>query len=429
MGQCFGIKNLRRCERQAGKKRFCQAHRRQPIYWIFVFIFTIVAGSASIYSALKSDEVVIDRIAELERQLQLGNILDEDAVYYNYLITQEKFEELVDLFGAAITNKTIEFSTAYSRRAEVYFHLRNFNKAVSDFQKAIKFDSSNAVLFNNLGVAFNGLGNGDSALAMYKKAINLDPNNDTFYRNAARRLFDASRFRESETYINKAFALDSDDIYNLNILAIIAQKLGDPDESEQKFDEALRLSPNNPITYFNIGGFFKERGDTSKSIKMYKISIEKDSTYLRPYIPLSNLLKTIGETDEAIKYYEKGTRIVPQQNSDLFFNYGTTLKSLNRHQEAIKQFKKATQIDSTDAGAFISWGATLRAMGNPQEATFKYEKAAEIDSTDAKIYYNWGNALKDLGRGEESTKMYRKFLKFSRGKYPERESRISSIVD
>jgi len=46
-------RNLRRCNRSVEGRLFCVDHRRQPIVWIFVLIFTVIAGSASIYSALQ----------------------------------------------------------------------------------------------------------------------------------------------------------------------------------------------------------------------------------------------------------------------------------------------------------------------------------------------------------------------------------------
>lgn len=52
--RCLGInRNLRRCNRTVEGRPFCFDHRRQPIVWIFILIFTVIAGSASIYSALQ----------------------------------------------------------------------------------------------------------------------------------------------------------------------------------------------------------------------------------------------------------------------------------------------------------------------------------------------------------------------------------------
>ncbi len=49
--QCWGLKrNLTRCQRTGDWRLFCDEHKRQPLVWLFTLVFTVIAGSASIYS-------------------------------------------------------------------------------------------------------------------------------------------------------------------------------------------------------------------------------------------------------------------------------------------------------------------------------------------------------------------------------------------
>lgn len=53
--RCFGIKkNLHRCARTGDWALLCHEHKRQPIVWGFVFIFTMLSGASSIYSVVES---------------------------------------------------------------------------------------------------------------------------------------------------------------------------------------------------------------------------------------------------------------------------------------------------------------------------------------------------------------------------------------
>lgn len=52
MARCFGItRNLHRCSRIGDWKLFCSEHQRQPLAWLFVFVFTVLGGLASMQSA------------------------------------------------------------------------------------------------------------------------------------------------------------------------------------------------------------------------------------------------------------------------------------------------------------------------------------------------------------------------------------------
>ncbi len=56
MNRCYGYtKNLQRCSRNGEWRFFCHEHKRQPVIWIFTLIFTILAGSTSIYSVFWGD--------------------------------------------------------------------------------------------------------------------------------------------------------------------------------------------------------------------------------------------------------------------------------------------------------------------------------------------------------------------------------------
>lgn len=53
--RCLGlVKNLRRCRRPASRWLFCHDHTRQPLVWLAFFIFTVLAGTASILSAIRT---------------------------------------------------------------------------------------------------------------------------------------------------------------------------------------------------------------------------------------------------------------------------------------------------------------------------------------------------------------------------------------
>src|SRR5579864_194392 len=50
--RCWGVtRNLHRCGRCGEWKLFCEDHKRQPLIAASFLLFTVIAGTASIYSA------------------------------------------------------------------------------------------------------------------------------------------------------------------------------------------------------------------------------------------------------------------------------------------------------------------------------------------------------------------------------------------
>ena len=73
MRRCWGItRNLRRCGRLGNWKLFCSDHRFQPIGCVFFIVFTVVAGTASIYSAWfqrKPVPVIVSPVKSSDRDI------------------------------------------------------------------------------------------------------------------------------------------------------------------------------------------------------------------------------------------------------------------------------------------------------------------------------------------------------------------------
>ena len=70
-------------------------------------------------------------------------------------------------------------------RADSLYKLRQPEKALEDYAKALELNPKDAIGFNNRGLVFHESKDLDKALEDYNTAINLDPTNPAFYENRA----------------------------------------------------------------------------------------------------------------------------------------------------------------------------------------------------------------------------------------------------
>ena len=63
------------------------------------------------------------------------------------------------------------------RRGRVYYGMRQYDRAIADYDEAIRLDPNNAVVVYARGAAYMDKGQYDRAIADYDQAIRLDPNN------------------------------------------------------------------------------------------------------------------------------------------------------------------------------------------------------------------------------------------------------------
>jgi len=69
-----------------------------------------------------------------------------------------------------------KYGTAYNNRGAVYFDMKDYKKAIADFEKAVEIGSDLTATFNNLGLCYYQLGDYDAAIDCYNRALSVNQN-------------------------------------------------------------------------------------------------------------------------------------------------------------------------------------------------------------------------------------------------------------
>src|SRR3989344_5784415 len=96
-------------------------------------------------------------------------------------------------------------------RGNAYFKLRDIEKSIASFDKAIELDPNDAQAYNNRGFAKNKLGQYEQAIADFDKAIELNPNYAVAYNNRGYTKTKLEQFDEAFLDFNKAIEIDPND--------------------------------------------------------------------------------------------------------------------------------------------------------------------------------------------------------------------------
>jgi len=97
----------------------------------------------------------------------------------NIKLLERKYQDAISSYTKAI-ELFPHSAIYYSNRAASYSHVGEHAKAVDDCNNAIKIDPNYAKAYSRLGLAYFSLGKYKEAVQLgYKKALELDPNNET----------------------------------------------------------------------------------------------------------------------------------------------------------------------------------------------------------------------------------------------------------
>lgn len=134
--------------------------------------------------------------------------------------------------------------------------------------------------------------------------------------------------------------------------------------------------------------------------------------------------------EEAIEEYKLASELNPK-NSSTLYNWGTALGNLadrkegkeaeGLYKQAIEKNKKVIELKPDDYEAYNNWGVCLMNIANCkegketeilyEEAFEKYKKAVEIKPDYDRTFNNWGNLLGNLAytkKGKEAEDLYNK---------------------
>ncbi|HJY80934.1 MAG TPA: adenylate/guanylate cyclase domain-containing protein [Candidatus Binatia bacterium] len=187
--------------------------------------------------------------------------------YYNHF-TKEANAQARQMFERAIALDP-QYAQAYASASLTYFYdwfvqwdpdSQNLNRAFALAQKAITQSDSLPQAHLLLGLIYLYQKQHDQALAETERAIALDPNNGTGYKNLWEILVFMGQPEKGLMMIEKAIRLNPHVAYYVNALGWAYYWLGRYEEAVMAFKRAIPRSPNIPVAYIGLAATYSALG-------------------------------------------------------------------------------------------------------------------------------------------------------------------------
>jgi tetratricopeptide (TPR) repeat protein len=168
--------------------------------------------------------------------------------------TQRYLKDLLDLIlkdEAARKRENIDSpldggSRDARRRGDEALRLRDPDRAIAEYNEAIRLNLKDASAFNGRGLAYSDKGERDRAIESYSEAIRLNDKVAVFYYNRGYE-FSSKRdyYRAIENY-SDAIRLNSKDADYFDARGDAYHHMGKYEFAIKDYDEALRINPKHP---------------------------------------------------------------------------------------------------------------------------------------------------------------------------------------
>jgi serine/threonine protein kinase/tetratricopeptide (TPR) repeat protein len=235
--------------------------------------------------------------------------------------------------------------------------------------------------------------NVDSAIAVFKHALERDPNYARAYAGLGEsywRKYEHAHARNwvslAESTCKRAVDLASDLAIAHNCLGIVSDGTGAYQRAVDEFQRAAALDPSSDSALLGLASAFSKLGRTAEAEKFFKRAIDLHPQYWEGYARLGTFYFNAARYREAEEQFRRLTLLVPEGDIG-YSNLGAAYLAEGRYAEAVTQFNNALHLQPSAVG-YSNLASALFFEHHFDEAARKYETA--VQQKDAE-YWQWGN--------------------------------------
>ena len=313
---------------------------------------------------------------------------------------------------------------------------------------------------HNLGVLAVSINKADSALPLFKTAIEANPNQEQFWLSYVDALIKEQQFDGANQALEQAKkqGIDEEILNALEKQLKLTLQVGesqsiskskvsefsqknknqaevekdkkkkeyvkDPSPTQQqvsslvghyqnrRFSDVEKLAvsitkeyPKYPFAYKVLGAVLKETGRITESLTSTQRSIQLEPEDAGAYSNLGNTLQELGRLEEAKASCRQAIALKPDL-AEAHYNLGITLNELGRLAEAETSYRQAVMLNPNLAEGHGNLGVILKELGRLEEAEVSYRQAIALRTNYAEAHYNLGVTLNELGRLDEAEASY-----------------------
>jgi tetratricopeptide (TPR) repeat protein len=267
-------------------------------------------------------------------------------------------------------------SVALNNRGRAYMLLGQTERAVEDFNRAIRIDPQYELPYYNRGVAYDKLKEYDRAIADFDRTLALNSNLAVAYEG------------RGAAYSHK----------------------GDQLRALEDFNRALKLDPGLDVTYIDRGLAYLNLGQYDRSLQEYDRALEYDPFFAETYLHRGDVRVRRGELDRAVADYTRAIKLQPDY-PDAYYNRAVAYKNMGELDKALADYDRAILLKPDFAEAYNNRGNLLLNREEYERALADYDRALRLKPDYAEAYYNRAAALytveeytrawEDLNRAEK----------------------------
>ncbi|MDJ0746695.1 MAG: tetratricopeptide repeat protein [Xenococcaceae cyanobacterium MO_167.B27] len=276
----------------------------------------------------------------------------------------------------------------------LYARQKEWDLAISYYQKAIKLNPNFAGAYRNLARALTKAGKSEAATEYWLRAIELEAQGVKAdeYLQLGSNLIQQGKVKSAVNCYRRAIQLQPGLVEPYLKLGELFSHLEQYSQAEACYQQGLKNHPQNPQLHHALGLALANQQNWEGAIANYKTALQLQEDYWEAAHNIGEALSKKQSWSEAVPYYRQAIKLNPEFSWS-YNNLGNALLELQDWSEAVKVFLQAIKLKPDFPWAHYNLGEALGKLGYWDKAVAAYHQAAEIKEDLPNVQQKLGNAL------------------------------------
>jgi len=379
--------------------------------------------------------LAIDRLKAAS--VLINELKDVGANDVDYAICVARFWSLKENPKKAIQfyEKALEFGDdreyIYNCMGNEYLNLNEISKALYNFKKALELDLDDDFAFFSCVQCFEDLHLHKECIEFLLQYIDLRPYSEIAWSQLGQQYMLMKDYEEAHRAFDYATLINPKSIMAHTQKAACLEKLEDFEKAIEVYEETLELDDSAAYTYLKIGSCYIKLGKPFKALKSFHQAIHEDPQLDQAWVATSDLYESIGNYDEALYYLNRGIDL-DNLNIDYWKRRAYLHIQLVRFEESTLDYYRLVELEPNNFYNWLGLSETLITIGDYQKAVDAVYRGLKHFNR-AELYYQLSNCFYLLGEEEKGEAAFKKASEMNASlqsemlqKYPILENRQSA---
>jgi tetratricopeptide (TPR) repeat protein len=193
--------------------------------------------------------------------------------------------------------------------------------------------------------------------------------------------FKLNRYQDAVKYFTKSLQIKGDFPEAYWALGLVYIKLRQYDIAAEIFKKGIAINPGSSSLHYNLGNTYLRLDRLVEALKSFNDAIRLQPDLVEAYGGTGVALCRLGNFKKAINAFNHVIQSKPNRESMVlaYANRGFAYSGLQQFANAVDDFSKAIELDSTNASAYVGLAIVYYIISKKEKSFEYYQKAIKFE--------------------------------------------------